>query len=131
MLQRLAGPKLGLCEAPVIHEAWTAYSTENILESFRQALGSARDTAIAENDFVTLEYVKAMYSKFVSTIGPSTANHKMRLRTVAHRAASLRARSAAARVGLARLHSAHHGRRRVVGGARAGEHSGGAAHRIG
>ncbi|MFE2914366.1 Clp protease/crotonase-like domain-containing protein [Kitasatospora indigofera] len=78
MLQRLAGPKLGLCEAPVIHEAWTAYSTENILESFRQALGAARDTAIAENDFVTLEYVKAMYSKFVSTIGLSTANHKMK-----------------------------------------------------
>ncbi|MFD7982507.1 hypothetical protein ACFV4M_03890 [Kitasatospora indigofera] len=78
MLQRLAGPKLGLCEAPVIHEAWTAYSTENILESFRQALGSARDTAIAESDFVTLEYVKAMYSKFVSTIGLSTANHKMK-----------------------------------------------------
>ncbi|MFF3598054.1 Clp protease/crotonase-like domain-containing protein [Kitasatospora indigofera] len=78
MLQRLAGPKLGLCEAPVIHEAWTAYSTENILESFRQALGTARDAAIAENDFVTLEYVKAMYSKFVSTIGLSTANHKMK-----------------------------------------------------
>ncbi|WP_329501464.1 hypothetical protein [Kitasatospora herbaricolor] len=78
MLQRLAGPKLGLCEAPVIHEAWTAYSTENILENFRQALGSARDTAIAEHDAVTLEYVKAMYSKFVSTIGLSTANHKMK-----------------------------------------------------
>ncbi|MFE3241465.1 Clp protease/crotonase-like domain-containing protein, partial [Kitasatospora indigofera] len=78
MLQRLAGPKLGLCEAPIIHEAWTAYSTENILESFRQALGTARDTAIAENDFVTLEYVKAMYSKFVSTIGLSTANHKIK-----------------------------------------------------
>ncbi|MCX5215607.1 hypothetical protein OG689_41370 [Kitasatospora sp. NBC_00240] len=78
MLQRLAGPKFGLCEAPVIHEAWTAYSTENILENFRQALGSARDTAIAEHDAVTLEYVKAMYSKFVSTIGLSTANHKMK-----------------------------------------------------
>uniref|UniRef100_UPI002F9179C2 transcriptional regulator n=1 Tax=Kitasatospora indigofera TaxID=67307 RepID=UPI002F9179C2 len=78
MLQRLAGPKLGLCEAPVIHEAWTAYSTENILENLRQALGTARDTAIAEHDAVTLEYVKAMYSKFVSTIGLSTANHKMK-----------------------------------------------------
>ena len=78
MLQRLAGPKLGLCEVPVIHEAWTAYSTENILENLRQALGAARDTAIAEHDAVTLEYVKAMYSKFVSTIGLSTANHKMK-----------------------------------------------------
>ena len=78
MLQRLAGPKLALCEAPVIHEAWTAYSTENILENFRKALAAARDTAIAENDAVTLEYVKAMYSKFVSTIGLSTANHKMK-----------------------------------------------------
>ncbi|WP_371493406.1 hypothetical protein OG871_39395 [Kitasatospora sp. NBC_00374] len=78
MLQRLAGPKLALCEAPVIHEAWTAYSTENILENFRRALAFARDTAIAENDTVTLEYVKAMYSKFVSTIGLSTANHKMK-----------------------------------------------------
>ncbi len=78
MLQRLAGPKLSLCEPPVIHEAFTAYSTENILENFRKALAAARDTAIAENDAVTLEYVKAMYSKFVSTIGLSTANHKMK-----------------------------------------------------
>ncbi|MFF2081771.1 helix-turn-helix domain-containing protein [Kitasatospora sp. NPDC058162] len=77
-LLRLAGTKYGLCDAPVIHEAWTAYSSENLLENFRRVLADARDTAIAADDTVTLEYVKAMYSKFVSTIGLSTANHRMK-----------------------------------------------------
>lgn len=78
LLLRLAGPKYGLCEPPVIHEAWTAHSTENVLEKFRQALAAAREEAIAEDDTVTLEYVKAMYSKFVSTIGESGSNHQIR-----------------------------------------------------
>jgi DNA-binding transcriptional regulator YiaG len=78
LLQRLSGPKLGLCEPPVIHEAWTAHSTESILEKFRQALAVAREQAIEDDDPVTLEYVKAMYSKFVSTLGESGSNHQIR-----------------------------------------------------
>ena len=41
------------------------------------ALKDARDTAIADGDEVTLEYVKAMYSKFVSTMGESNYNREL------------------------------------------------------
>ncbi|MDT0267542.1 type II toxin-antitoxin system prevent-host-death family antitoxin [Streptomyces sp. DSM 44915] len=78
LLNRLAGPKHGLCAAPVIHESWTSGSSEALLERFRRELATARDTAIETDDRVTLEYIKAMYSKFVSTIGESSANREMR-----------------------------------------------------
>jgi hypothetical protein len=74
LLLRLSGPKQGLCEAPVIHEAYVSGSSEGLLEKLRQALVEVRQAAIAAGDEVTLEYVKAMYSKFVSTLGESTAN---------------------------------------------------------
>ncbi|RRR83525.1 DNA-binding transcriptional regulator [Streptomyces sp. RP5T] len=77
LLLRLAGPKYGLCEPPQIHESWTSGATENLLEKFRIALKDARDRAIAEDDEVTLEYVKAMYSKFVSTMGESNYNREL------------------------------------------------------
>jgi transcriptional regulator with XRE-family HTH domain len=74
LLLRLSGPKHGLCEPPEIHESYTSGTTENLLEKFRIALKDARDTAIADGDELTLEYVKAMYSKFVSTMGESNYN---------------------------------------------------------
>ncbi|WP_329258464.1 helix-turn-helix domain-containing protein [Streptomyces pseudovenezuelae] len=77
LLLRLAGPKYGLCDPPEIHESWTSGATENLLEKFRIALKDARDRAIAEDDEVTLEYVKAMYSKFVSTMGESNYNREL------------------------------------------------------
>lgn len=77
LLLRLSGPKYGLCEPPVVHESYTSGATENLLEKFRIALKDARDTAIAEGDEVTLEYVKAMYSKFVSTMGESNYNREL------------------------------------------------------
>ncbi|MER5949446.1 helix-turn-helix domain-containing protein [Streptomyces sp. NPDC001904] len=77
LLQRLSGPKYGLCEPPEIHESFTSGATEGLLEKFRIALKDARDTAIAEGDEVTLEYVKAMYSKFVSTMGESNYNREL------------------------------------------------------
>ncbi|MFC8428258.1 helix-turn-helix domain-containing protein [Streptomyces sp. NPDC057253] len=77
LLLRLAGPKYALCDAPEIHESWTSGATENLLEKFRTALKDARDRAITENDEVTLEYVKAMYSKFVSTLGESNYNREL------------------------------------------------------
>ncbi|MER6502792.1 helix-turn-helix domain-containing protein [Streptomyces sp. NPDC001455] len=77
LLLRLSGPKHGLCEPPEIHESFTSGATENLLEKFRVALKEARDTAIAADDEVTLEYVKAMYSKFVSTMGESNYNREL------------------------------------------------------
>ncbi|MET7477493.1 helix-turn-helix transcriptional regulator [Streptomyces sp. NPDC005648] len=77
LLLRISGPKYGLCDPPVIHESWTSGATEGLLEKFRVALKDARDRAIAEDDEVTLEYVKAMYSKFVSTLGESNYNREL------------------------------------------------------
>ncbi|MFD0413502.1 helix-turn-helix domain-containing protein [Streptomyces sp. NPDC127108] len=77
LLLRLSGPKYGLCEPPEIHESFTSGATENLLEKFRVALKDARDAAIAAADEVTLEYVKAMYSKFVSTMGESNYNREL------------------------------------------------------
>lgn len=79
LLLRLSTEKYGrLCEAPVIHESYTSGASENLLEKFRRTLRDAREAAIASGDEVTLEYVKSMYSKFVSTIGESNANHDIR-----------------------------------------------------
>ncbi|MER5638151.1 helix-turn-helix domain-containing protein [Kitasatospora sp. NPDC002227] len=78
LLLRLAGPKMGaLCEKPVIHESYTAYASENLLEEFRVVLGRARQDAIDSGDDLTLEYVKDMYSKFVSTMGESAKQRKI------------------------------------------------------
>ncbi|MEU6996124.1 helix-turn-helix transcriptional regulator [Streptomyces sp. NPDC046465] len=77
LLLRLSSPKYGLCDPPRIHESYTSGATEGLLEKFRVALKDARDRAIAEGDEVTLEYVKAMYSKFVSTMGESNYNREL------------------------------------------------------
>ncbi|WP_406439352.1 helix-turn-helix transcriptional regulator [Streptomyces sp. NBC_01613] len=77
LLLRVSGPTYGLCEPPEIHESWTSGATEGLLEKFRVALKDARDRAIAADDEVTLEYVKAMYSKFVSTLGESNYNREL------------------------------------------------------
>lgn len=70
--------KFGLCAPPRILESWTSGSSEGLLERFRRELAAARDVAVETGDTVTLEYVKAMYSKFVSTMGESSANREMR-----------------------------------------------------
>ncbi|MFE2587145.1 helix-turn-helix domain-containing protein [Streptomyces sp. NPDC059378] len=77
LLLRLAGPKYGLCDPPEIHESWTSGATEGLLEKLRVVLKDARDRAIGEGDDVTLEYVKQMYSKFVSTLGESNYNREL------------------------------------------------------
>ena len=77
LLLRLSGPKHRLCEPPEIHESYTSGATENLLEKFRIALKDARDAAIADGDGLTLQYVKAMYSKFVSTMGESNYNREL------------------------------------------------------
>ncbi|MFF3531296.1 helix-turn-helix transcriptional regulator [Streptomyces rubiginosohelvolus] len=77
LLLRLSGPKWGLTEAPTVHESWTSGATENFLDALRKLLVAARSEAIAAGDKLTLEYVKAMYSKFVSTMGESVHNREM------------------------------------------------------
>ncbi|MCX4564665.1 helix-turn-helix transcriptional regulator [Streptomyces phaeochromogenes] len=77
LLLRVSGPKYRLCDPPEIHESWTSGATESLLEKFRIVLKDARDRAIADCDDVTLEYVKAMYSKFVSTLGESNYNREL------------------------------------------------------
>jgi hypothetical protein len=62
---------------PRILESFTSGSTENLLAKFGDVLADARRTAIDHDDTVTLEYVKAMYSRFVSTCGDSGANHEI------------------------------------------------------
>lgn len=70
--------RMGLCTPPRILESWTSGASEGLLEKMRRGLVTVRDEAIADNDEVTTEYVKSMYSKFVSTIGESAANREIR-----------------------------------------------------
>ncbi|MET8631785.1 DnaB-like helicase C-terminal domain-containing protein [Streptomyces sp. NPDC004680] len=70
--------RLGLCEAPHITECWTSGASEGLLEKFRRVLTEARANAIETDDTVTVEYIKAMYSKFTSTIGESSVNRDIR-----------------------------------------------------
>jgi hypothetical protein len=70
--------RLGLCEAPHITECWTSGASEGLLEKFRRVLTEARTSALETDDTVTVEYIKAMYSKFTSTIGESSVNRDIR-----------------------------------------------------
>ncbi|KOG22586.1 dihydrolipoamide S-succinyltransferase [Streptomyces viridochromogenes] len=67
-----------LTDAPVIHRSLVSGASEALLEKLRRALAESRKTALAEGDELTVAYVKAMYSKFVSTIGESSANREIR-----------------------------------------------------
>ncbi|MGW0976072.1 hypothetical protein [Streptomyces griseus] len=53
----------------MVHDSWTSGATENFPDAQRKLLGAAREEAIASRDTLTLEYEKAMYSKFISTMG--------------------------------------------------------------
>ncbi|MCX4681418.1 hypothetical protein OG413_40180 [Streptomyces sp. NBC_01433] len=78
LLNRAASEKYGqLCAPPQIHESWTSGSTEHLLEYVRAALTQVRADAIAQGDTVALEYIKAMYSKLVSTMGDSNYNRDL------------------------------------------------------
>ncbi|WP_370136538.1 type II toxin-antitoxin system prevent-host-death family antitoxin [Streptacidiphilus sp. EB103A] len=76
--------RLDLCDAPVIAECWTSGASEGLLEKFRRVLTESRETALARMEAgyadatVTIEYIKAMYSKFTSTMGESSANRDIR-----------------------------------------------------
>ena len=67
-----------LCPAPVIHQSWTSGSSEALLRPLKETLRDARAAAIECGDDVTLDYIKAMYSKFVSTMAKSSRyNHDL------------------------------------------------------
>ncbi|MFD5414420.1 dihydrolipoamide S-succinyltransferase [Streptomyces nojiriensis] len=68
----------GLADAPAIHRSLVSGGTEVLLEKLRRALAEVRKTALTEGDELTVNYVKSMYSKLVSTLGESTANRDMR-----------------------------------------------------
>ncbi|MFE9679764.1 DnaB-like helicase C-terminal domain-containing protein [Streptomyces sp. NPDC006259] len=70
--------ELELSEAPRILESWTSGASEALLEKFRRVLQQARQMAIEKEDSATEEYVKAMYSRFTSTIGESGKNRELR-----------------------------------------------------
>ncbi|MFE4660903.1 helix-turn-helix domain-containing protein [Streptomyces hydrogenans] len=76
--QLLDCARQGLADAPVIHRSLVSGATEGLLEKMRRALAEVRKDALAEGDEITVAYVKAMYSKFVSTIGESSANRDIR-----------------------------------------------------
>ncbi|MFK3735023.1 helix-turn-helix domain-containing protein [Streptomyces sp. NPDC088090] len=76
--QLLDCARQGLAEAPVIHRSLVSGATEALLEKMRRALAEVRRNALVEGDELTVTYVKAMYSKFVSTIGESSANREIR-----------------------------------------------------
>ncbi|WP_324611540.1 transcriptional regulator [Streptomyces sp. NRRL S-1521] len=78
LLLRLSSSRHALCDPPVIHESYTSGSTENLLEKFRTTLRDARARALGDGDTVTLEYVKALYVKFVSALGVSAFNRGLR-----------------------------------------------------
>ncbi|WP_438489916.1 helix-turn-helix domain-containing protein [Streptomyces sp. S186] len=77
LLLRLSGPKHGLVAPPTVHESWTSGATENFLDALRKVLAAARETALAQDDTITETYVKAMYSKFISTMGESIHNREI------------------------------------------------------
>ncbi|MER5549853.1 type II toxin-antitoxin system prevent-host-death family antitoxin [Streptomyces sp. NPDC002589] len=76
--------RYGLCDEPVIAECWTSGASEGLLEKFRRVLTESRTTALEReaagytDGTVTVEYIKAMYSKFTSTMGESNANLEIR-----------------------------------------------------
>ncbi|MFF5927053.1 helix-turn-helix domain-containing protein [Streptomyces hydrogenans] len=76
--QLLACSRKGLVGPPVLHRSLVSGASEALLERLRRALADVRRTALAEGDTLTVEYVKAMYAKFVSTIGESSANREIR-----------------------------------------------------
>ncbi|MFF2781024.1 hypothetical protein ACFVU3_39795, partial [Streptomyces sp. NPDC058052] len=76
--QLLDCARQGLADAPVIHRSLVSGATEALLEKMRRALAEVRKEALAQGDDITVAYVKAMYSKFVSTIGESSANRDIR-----------------------------------------------------
>ncbi|MEU5838586.1 DnaB-like helicase C-terminal domain-containing protein [Streptomyces diacarni] len=80
LLLRLSDPKTGMCERPLIHESWTSGSTEQLLETLRRALVQVRTRALTSGSTegeAAYEYVKAMYSKLVSTMGESNYNRDL------------------------------------------------------
>lgn len=65
------------CDRPLVHESWTSGSSEGLLEKMRDGLVQARRAALGSGDEVTVEYIKAMYAKFVSTAGESNFNREI------------------------------------------------------
>lgn len=64
---------------PKVYESWTSGSSESHLRVFRDTLIAARRKVLSapEYDEFAYEYIKAIYSKFVSTLGESKHNFEI------------------------------------------------------
>lgn len=69
---------LGMCDRPTVLESWTSLSSGALFDVMRRAVVLIRGRAIENDDPLTVLYLKAMYSKFVSTCGQSQANPYVR-----------------------------------------------------
>ncbi|MFK0297210.1 acyltransferase [Streptomyces sp. NPDC090442] len=67
-----------LCDPPRIVRSLVSGATESLLKKMRRTLVDVREKAIEENDELTYEFVKSLYSKFVSTSGESPFNDQIR-----------------------------------------------------
>ncbi|MFF1680781.1 DnaB-like helicase C-terminal domain-containing protein [Streptomyces sp. NPDC058256] len=71
--------KHDLCGPPRILESWTSKGSETFLLKLRRVLNAARLAAREQEELDIVEkYIKAMYSKFSSTLGESTANRQIK-----------------------------------------------------
>lgn len=74
----------GLAEPLDIDETWLCTGSEALLEGLRCELRDQRAAAIATSDILHYEYIKACYSKFISTCGESGSNWEMRRPDIQH-----------------------------------------------
>ncbi|MEW2493773.1 type II toxin-antitoxin system prevent-host-death family antitoxin [Streptomyces nodosus] len=71
--------KHDLCGPPRILESWTSSGSETFLLKLRRVLNAARLAAREQEELDIVEkYIKAMYSKFSSTLGESTSNRQIK-----------------------------------------------------
>ncbi|MFI6283026.1 hypothetical protein [Streptomyces sp. NPDC050988] len=67
----------GLCKRPQIHAVCEGSMTDVLLRGFARVLRQARRTALDTQDEVLLAYVRAIYMKFIATMGHSHLNREL------------------------------------------------------
>lgn len=69
--------RMGLTKPPKILDAYLSRSSESLLGSWAEMLIKARGEALDSDSTVMYAYVKALYSRFVSTCGDSSYNRDL------------------------------------------------------
>lgn len=70
--------RAGLCKTPQIHAVCEGVTTNVLFRGFVRVLKQARRTALDTQDDVLLAYVRAIYMKFIGTMGHSHVNRGLR-----------------------------------------------------